>query len=206
MFQVLSVLKRRIRKIKRNIFIKSFLKKKGNNLYVNLGCGPVNLPGFVNVDLRYFLHVHYMHSIDKLPAFDNDSVKFIYASHCLEHFNFPKIPAILAEWCRVLCGGGILRLSVPDFDKLIEIYSKSNNNIDSIQNVLLGPQTNNLFFHRAIFNRQNLEELLKGAGFSRIQEWSSWPGDIKPGKDLSVYTVNIKGREYITSLNIEAVK
>ena len=70
-------------------------------------------------------HIHYKTSIDKLDMFEDGSVDLIYSSHSLAYFDRIEVKALLQEWRRVLAGGGVLRLAVPDFDKLILAYQKS---------------------------------------------------------------------------------
>ena len=85
-------------------------------MYLHLGCGNINKENFINIDGFPYSHVHYVQSLDKLSNFDDDSVDLIYACHCLEHFRYSQTELVLREWYRVLENGGILRLSVPDFD------------------------------------------------------------------------------------------
>lgn len=42
----------------------------------------------------------------------------------------------MQEWRRVLAGEGVLRLAVPNFDKLVEVYKKTVYNFDSLKAVL----------------------------------------------------------------------
>lgn len=48
-----------------------------------------------------------------LKLFGNESWDSIFSSHLLEHFEREKVPAILADWARVLRPGGYLVLYVP---------------------------------------------------------------------------------------------
>jgi predicted SAM-dependent methyltransferase len=54
---------------------------------LHLGCGNINYPDFINVDLMPASHVHYVRGINNLKPFKNNSVDLIYACHCLEHFH-----------------------------------------------------------------------------------------------------------------------
>lgn len=175
-------------------------------LNLHLGCGDVEHKKFINIDGYPFSHVHYVQSIDKLPQFDNNSVDLIYASHCLEHFKYGQIEVVLQEWYRVLKKDAVLRLSVPDFDKLVEIYKIYNNDPDVILPQLMGGQNNKYNFHYTIFNTANLTKLLKKVGFSQIQEWQPGADDLKTFNDFSIYKKDIAGKLYEISLNIEAVK
>ncbi len=89
-------------------------------LKLHLGCGSIRLPGWVNIDssggdlamdLRW-----------RLP-FADQSVRYIFASHVLEHlYRYGELPSLLREIRRVLQPGGILRAIVPDIEKCIRAY------------------------------------------------------------------------------------
>jgi predicted SAM-dependent methyltransferase len=58
-----------------------------------------------------------------LSRFADESVDEIYASHVLEHLGYVgKLPAALAEFHRVLKLGGVVRISVPDFEALCRLF------------------------------------------------------------------------------------
>jgi len=173
--------------------------------FVNLGCGTTNHPKFINVDGYPHRHVHYIHAIDKLPMFEDASVDLIYASHCLEHFKYRQIDAVLKNWSSKLKPGGILRLSVPDFDKLLAIYHDTRNPDDIVEQ-LMGGQDNRYNYHYAIFNRVNLDAFLLQAGFEDIREWVPGTGELTTFDDFSVYSKVVAGKTYSISMNIEATK
>lgn len=175
-------------------------------LNLHLGCGKIDHNKFINIDGYPFPHVHYVQTIDKLPQFKDGSVDLIYASHCLEHFGRLQTGAVLSEWYRVLKKGAILRISVPDFDKLVELYSIYNRDPDVILPQLMGGQNNKYNFHLTAFNKVNLSRLLLGAGFSEIREWQPGADDLSTFNDFSVYKKEVLGTRYEISLNIEAVK
>lgn len=167
-----------------------------NEILVHLGCGDFDDSRYVNVDLYDRSHVHYKCNIEKLTMFENDSVDLIYACHCLEHISHRKTEIVLTEWKRCLKIGGTLRLSVPDFKKLVEKYSDTDN-ISDIENQLMGGQTYKYNFHYTIFDEKKLTSLLFSAGFSKIKRWSP--------QSASYHNFNDRSYSYI-SLNIEAIK
>lgn len=173
--------------------------------FVNLGCGTTNHPRFINVDGYPHRHVHYIHAIDKLPMFQDGSVDLIYASHCLEHFRYRDLDAVLAEWAKKLKGGGVLRLSVPDFDKMLAIYNETRNPDDFIEQ-LMGGQNNRYNYHYSLFNRLNLSSHLLQAGFEDIRDWIPGCDELSTLDDLSIYNKDVADNKYFFSLNIEAVK
>jgi SAM-dependent methyltransferase len=175
-------------------------------LNLHLGCGKIDHKKFINIDGFPFPHVHYVQAIDKLPQFEDGTVDLIYASHCLEHFSYVQTRAVLGEWYRVLKKGAILRLSVPDFDKLVEIYTIHHHDPDVILPQLMGGQNNKYNLHLTALNKVNLSKLFLAAGFAEFREWQPGTDDLTTFNDFSIYKKEIAGKFYEISLNIEAVK
>lgn len=184
-------------------FIPNLAKGKIN---LHLGCGTKDKEGFINVDGFPYPHVHYVQPLDKLSNFANGSINLIYACHCLEHFRYLQTESVLREWYRVLENGGILRLSVPDFDKLVSIYQTHKNDPDIILPQLMGGQDNKYNYHLTAFNIVNLTSYLKRVGFACIQEWQPGSDDLTTFDDFSTYRKEVEGKLYEISLNLEAIK
>ena len=174
--------------------------------YVHLGCGLIAHPAFVNVDAIPRPHVHFVSGIARLPMFADDSVDMIYASHCLEHLSYRNTPAVLKEWHRVLKPGGLLRVSVPDFDCLIDIYEAAGNNMGSIIEQIYGGHEDPYNIHMTIFNRAELERILIATGFENCRLWSPGSDELSKINDFSSYEKKIADRTYPVSLNLEATK
>jgi len=175
-------------------------------VYLHLGCGNIDHPKFINIDGHPHAHVHYVQRIDRLKSFSDESVDLIYGSHCLEHFHYDQTENVLKEWFRVLRKGGILRLSVPDFDLLLRIYSENGNDPDVILPQLMGGQNNKYNFHYTILNFVNLSRMLRSVGFRQVRRWPPGQDDLTTFDDFSVYKKEVNGRLYEVSLNIEAEK
>jgi predicted SAM-dependent methyltransferase len=173
---------------------------------LHLGCGKIDHPGFINIDAIPRRHVHYAQPVDNLRRFGDGSVDFIYACHVLEHFSHLRVPAVLAEWRRVLKSGGRLCLSVPDFDLLCTIYRENGNDMRVIQNALLGGQEYPYNFHRVAFNFDYLTGLLQQSGFARVSRWTPDDDERHQVNDWSRRPLIVAGRSYPVSLNIEAEK
>lgn len=80
-------------------------------------------PDWVHVDIDpYPLHSvdGTWHPVDivcdarQIPLPDNHA-DVVFSSECLEHFPWREYPKALAEWCRILKPGGMIRIEVPDF-------------------------------------------------------------------------------------------
>ena len=89
---------------------------------LHLGCGKRYLEGYIHVDIAEFEHIDYQLPIDDLSTFKDNTAEEIYASHVLEYFDRNDVINVLTEWKRVLKPSGVLRLAVPNFPKLVEVY------------------------------------------------------------------------------------
>lgn len=135
---------------------------------LHLGCGETILPGFINIDIQK------LSGIDKVMnayplKFEKNSVDLIYASHLLDHIEGDKLE-ILKNWINVLKPGGILRLSVPDFEKVVEIYLKERD-IDLVKGCVLGRADKPVHCHSILFDYKKLKALMKEAGLEAIHSW-----------------------------------
>jgi len=101
-------------------------ERYSQKLKLNLGCGSILLPGYVNIDLYNPLAQKQM-DVRHLDYPDN-SVDEIAAFHLFEHFSCFQANDILKEWNRVLVPGGKLILELPDILELCRNFEKSNKN------------------------------------------------------------------------------
>ena len=193
--------------LKRRIVKPAFPRNSDGKVLVHIGCGKKNSPEFINVDAQAFAHVHIVtNDITHLPSFDNGTVDLVYMCHILEHIKRNNLKNVLSEMKRMLKNGGILRLSVPDFDRLVEVYNASGNNIESISHQLMGGQDSEYNIHYSVFNHSRLSQLLKEVGFREIALWSPENCLYHDFKDRSSRKLKVDGREYAISLNLEAIK
>ena len=68
-----------------------------------------------------------------LPFKDN-TIKGVYSSHCLEHLTADEVVKILQEAHRVIKPGGIIRITLPNMDKMFDAYeSRDASNLESFK-------------------------------------------------------------------------
>ena len=173
---------------------------------INLGCGWVSHPAFINVDLLCAWHIHYIRRIDDLNPFPDDVADLVYASHCLEHFSYTEVNRVLREWWRVLKPGGVLRVSVPDFESLLAIYEQSGRDIEVVQHFLMGGQTDALNSHLTMFTAESLTRRLESAGFRTVHPWTPGTDELSSLGDASGFLADVNGIAHPISLNLAAVK
>jgi len=162
---------------------------KGNepDLKLHLGCGPVLLEGFINIDIAPAPLS--MNVLWGLP-FHDGQVAVVYASHVIEHLFFPTdVHAVLAEAKRVLKPGGTLRIVVPDIARCLKAYQEQDaaffesrrehfswwpEDATMLENFLtyagVGAQPNYQFeSHKYGYDFATMERALKLAGFVEIE-------------------------------------
>jgi SAM-dependent methyltransferase len=178
----------------------------GGEVYVNVGCGFITHPAFINVDALVARHIHFIRPIDDLKPFADGTINLVYASHCLEHFSHRQVNRVLTEWRRVLRPGGVLRIGVPDFDQIIALYEYAGRNVEVIQEYLMGGQTYALNSHYTAFTRGSLTARLTEVGFREVRPWQRETDELTSLPDCTGLTVELTGRVFPLSLNLEAVK
>ena len=89
---------------------------------VNLGCGKRYHSDWINLDFNASDDTIISYNLlNKLP-FETNSVDAVYTSHVLEHFNLEQAQYFVKEIFRVLKPDGILRIAVPDLEKIVHSY------------------------------------------------------------------------------------
>ncbi len=91
-------------------------------LLINIGCGSTWHPDWVNLDVHPMdPKVHQWDAGKGLP-FEDGQAEVCYASHVLEHFTSDQAKGLLQECRRVLRPGGVIRLAVPDLERIAREY------------------------------------------------------------------------------------
>lgn len=140
---------------------------------IHFGSGEINLQGWINVDARAFEHVHIVSDKINLIQFTDGSVDEIYLCHVLEHVSFEDTDLFLQSVLKKLKNGGLLRISVPSFDSIIQIYENNNRELDSVKFALMGGQDYEYNFHKSVYNYNTLSALLESCGFTNVQTWNT---------------------------------
>lgn len=193
--------------LKRRIAAPPPVRSPDGQLRIHIGCGEINSQEFVNVDALPYPHVHYVRNdMMNLDMFEDGSADLIYMCHVLEHVARRDLHEVLTELHRVLRPRGVLRISVPDFDLIVEMYRASGSDVSAIADPLLGSHANPYDVHYAIFNARYLTKLFKDAGFSSVREWLPEACQNHDFDDWASRKIVRDGREFAVSLNLEAVK
>lgn len=155
---------------------------------LNWGCGRNAAPGWINVDRSPRDGADHVCGLtDRLP-FPDESFDYTVGIHSLQEVPYPAVVPVLSELRRVLRPGGVLRLGLPDLQKLIGHWQAGR-----IEHLLIPDDdamtpSGKLILHalwyghtRMLFTPEFAGELLFKAGFSRVQHcpfgqsFSEWP-------------------------------
>ena len=106
----------------------------GKLLYLNLGCGSTYNKDWTNIDFVSQSESVIAHNLlDGIPCPDK-SFTVVYHSHVLEHFPKEKALGFIQECYRVLQPGGLIRIAIPDLEKIALNYVKYlNESLEGVQ-------------------------------------------------------------------------
>lgn len=136
---------------------------------VNLGCGHIPLPDFVNVDSRELDHVDVVADVRNLP-FAAGTLAQVHSAHLMEHFPLEELRrAVLPYWSSLLRSGGRLTAVVPDAEAMISEFSAGRLSFDELRLVTFGQQEYDGDFHFNMFSRASICELLSEAGLTDVR-------------------------------------
>jgi SAM-dependent methyltransferase len=147
-------------------------------MHLHLGCGPIYLRGFVNIDANFVNRVDLWLDVRNGLPYRSNSIDSIYSTHMFEHFFDGELRRLLRECFRVLKSGAGIRLIVPNLGSAIQAYVEHNSAwfADSFPHHFgsLGGRFSNFVFcdgqHRTAFDFTYLSEVLRNAGFGRVIE------------------------------------
>lgn len=174
---------------------------------LHVGCGNVILPGWINLDIEKLPGVDVVDNITTLTKIPDNSCEVIYASHVLEHVGRNEFEDVIRIWNKKLKKNGTLRIAVPDFEKIITWYQKTKHVID-IVGLVSGGQKTKYDYHKMIYDKKSLTEILLKMGFHDIREWDWRQTDHSKFDDYSqCYLPHMdKDNGLLMSLNLEASK
>lgn len=188
-----------------------------NQVKLHLGCGEKQLPGFIHIDQDFSAqHLDYCNAIDDLSMFADDSVDEIYNCGAFYYFDREEAPIVLREWHRVLKKGGCLRISLGDFEKIVEVYLQSGKVLESTG--ILGPLfgrwpittpegRQETIYQRTCYDFKSLSQLLQDNGFTDVQRYN-WKDFLPEDYDdySRAYIPHMDEAGLLLALNVECRK
>ena len=153
-------------------------------LRLNLGSGRFDLKGYENIDLDKGTNAYPL-------DYNSVTVDEIRASHLLEHFSEKEILLVLRDWVDKLRPGGIMKIAVPDFDKIAEDYVAKKKHEFPVNAYIMGAQEDEYDFHKSLFNNKSLTKYLEMAGLVNIEPWEAEYTDCSS----SPISLNLRGQK-----------
>ena len=169
------------------------MRMSTNEIKINIGCGISGISGWHNLDNSPTIilsRIPGLKHIWKLPAwprdvkrcdvrkglpFDDNSVRYIYLSHSFHLFTHEESEKIARNCHQVLGPGGVLRIVVPDLERIAREYLADSNPLASekfLSRVSLKPSWRD-FVHPGnnnvqMFDGRSLVHMLRSAGFEDV--------------------------------------
>jgi predicted SAM-dependent methyltransferase len=139
---------------------------------LHIGCGPHILTGWINIDLEHNDADIQCDVRGGLP-FENETISFIFSEHMIEHLTISEAEQFLMECIRVLKPTGIMRISTPNLDHVIDAYISGD---IGHWGGLWQPENrckliNEAFYswgHKFLYNKEEIIRILQQIGFSSL--------------------------------------
>lgn len=134
---------------------------------LHLGCGPLHLDGWVNIDNAEYPGVDQVLDVTAGLPFEN--VSFVFAEHFIEHIAYPDAANLLRECRRIMSDDGVLRLSTPNLDWVwFTHYRLPAEDPDAVLGCFALNRAFRGWGHQFLYNEQTLRTTLLDAGFANV--------------------------------------
>lgn len=160
-------------------------------------CGLLNKKQIEYIKFCQFNRIKWADATKRIPLSSN-SVSVLYSSHMLEHLDRKEARQFLAEALRVLASGGIIRLALPDLEKIINTYNR-NKDADQFlldshmcianETTLFNKLIKALFgsrHHLWMYDGASLSKLLASIGFTGVSLMNSGETHIQDYEPLNL--------------------
>lgn len=152
--------------------IKRFLERtRHGKAVLHLGAGSKRIDGAINCDI-YDLAADRQLDALHLDDIADDSIDIVEHHHLIEHLAAADLRTALTEWKRVLKPGGLLIVSAPDLETVLErwLAMPERKRWDHGIKMIYGSQEHAGMFHKNGFTSRRLTTILREAGMR--PEWS----------------------------------
>jgi predicted SAM-dependent methyltransferase len=135
---------------------------------LHLGCGPLALPGWVNIDNQPYPGVDRVLDVTRGLPFRN--VSFVFAEHFIEHLAYDDALTMLRECRRIMGDDGVLRLSTPNLDWVWAThYRLDAPEADQVAACFYLNRAFHGWGHQFLYNERTLTATLNDAGFANVR-------------------------------------
>ena len=186
---------------------------------LNLGCGENINREWFNTDITFAIYgKHYYMNATKRYPFPDKSIDYIFSEHMFEHLKLTEAVKMLKECRRVLKKNGVLRITLPCFEFLQDLYQHpeeytdyihkaTDSSIPEVNEILPGVYPpilviNNFYRdwgHQVIYDYKTLEMLLHKYGFTNIKRCQLYESEHR-------FLTNMEKHDQATYKNISKIE
>lgn len=137
---------------------------------VNIGCGPLQLPGWCNTDVRPFSGVELVMDATEPWPVPAASLSYVYGEHFLEHLEIQRALKFFQHAGASLRVNGRLRLSTPNLEWVILTHFALGF-VERPKRLGDTLKTNRAFYgwgHHFLWSKELLEHVMSKSGFVDI--------------------------------------
>lgn len=133
-----------------------------------MGCGEQVLQGWCNIDIQALPGVDLVHDVTQ--GFPFVDVELIFCEHFIEHLELDDGVRFLFNCYASLQPGGVMRVSTPNLDWVVLThYRPTAEDLErKIEDAFMLNRAFHGWGHRFLYNREILDHLLRGVGFSEV--------------------------------------
>lgn len=136
--------------------------------------GTIRAEGWEIFDINPGPAVDHVGNARDLSRFPDGTFSAVYASHVVEHFDYVReLPAVLAEWRRVITPGGSLYVSAPDLAALARLFlDKQQLSVHErfhVMCMIFGGHLDEYDYHVVGLDQDILAKYLLDAGFVKVR-------------------------------------
>ena len=186
---------------------------------LHIGAGNRKIKDWLNTDIGNKSIMPVVDVTKKFP-FNTKTFDYVFSEHMIEHIKYQDGVKMLKESFRVLKSNGKIRISTPDLQFLIDLYSNEKDQLQkdyvewSCKNYQLTEGSiievvNNYFQswgHQFIYDKNTIENTLKAVGFTKIEFFKINESNNLDLKDLENDKRLPKNFLQLESLSVEATK
>lgn len=146
---------------------------------LHLGCGPLALDGWINIDNRPYEGVDLLWDLANGIPLRNASL--VFAEHFIEHLSYVQASRFIAGCRAALRDDGVLRLSTPNLDWVWTIAYRPHawqSSEEAQRDCFVANRAFRAWGHQFLYNAQTLTALLRNGGFAEITFHSYGESDL----------------------------